>query len=211
MVEALANGARAIIPTASTEEAVRLASSLGRKETLLCGERKGLKVQGFDLGNSPAEFNAKVVGGKQLVMSTTNGTRAFLAAEDSSRVLAASFLNLSAVVEAVRQEESLLIVCAGKDDRFSLDDALCAGKLIGRLAELEPAELVLNDAARMVADLASLHEVDVEFLASTAAGMALMEVGLERDLEVCASRDRYSLVPEMRDRRIGLAIPKGRI
>jgi 2-phosphosulfolactate phosphatase len=210
MVEALANGARAIIPTASTEEAVKLASSLGRKDTLLCGERKGLKVQGFDLGNSPAEFTGNVVGGKQLVMSTTNGTRAFLAAEDSDRVLAASFLNLSAVVATVREEASLLIVCAGKEDRFSLEDALCAGLLIRRLADLEGADFVLNDAARMVADLASLHEVDAEFLASTAAGNALLEVGLERDLEVCASLDRYSLVPEMRDRRIGLAIPKER-
>lgn len=205
MVEALANGARAIIPTASTEEAVKLASSLGRKETLLCGERKGMKVQGFDLGNSPSEFAPNVVGGKQLVMSTTNGTRAFLAAEDSHRVLAASFLNLSAVVKAVREEVDLLFICAGKEDRFSLDDALCAGYLIERLEQLEPAGFTLNDAARMVRGLASLHEVDAGFLASTAAGRALVEVGLERDLEVCASLDRYSLVPEMRDRTIGLA------
>ena len=210
MVEALANGARAIIPTASTEEAVKLSSSLGRKDTLLCGERKGLKVQGFDLGNSPAEFTATVVAGKQLVMSTTNGTRAFLAVEDSSRVLAASFLNLSAVVEAVGNEDGLLIACAGKEDRFSLDDALCAGHLIRRLVDLESADFMLNDAARMAADLASLHEVDADFLASTAAGKALSEVGLGRDLQVCASLDRYRLVPEMRDRRIGLAISQER-
>jgi 2-phosphosulfolactate phosphatase len=210
MVEALANGARAIIPTASTEEAVKLSSSLGRKDTLLCGERKGLKVQGFDLGNSPAEFTATVVAGKQLVMSTTNGTRAFLAVEDSNRVLAASFLNLSAVVETVGKEDGLLIACAGKEDRFSLDDALCAGLLIRRLAELESTGFMLNDAARMAADLASLHKVDADFLASTAAGKALVEVGLERDLQVCASLDRYRLVPEMRDRRIGLAVPQER-
>ncbi|MBT8397581.1 MAG: 2-phosphosulfolactate phosphatase [Gemmatimonadetes bacterium] len=101
LVEALANGAKAIFPTLSTEEAVKLASSLGREDTLLCGERKGLKVEGFDLGNSPAEFTAEVVGGKQLVMTTTNGTRAFAAVEAADRVLAASFLNLSAVVEAL--------------------------------------------------------------------------------------------------------------
>ena len=210
MVEALANGARAIFPTASTEEAVKLASSLGRGDTLLCGERKGLKVQGFDLGNSPTEFTSNVVGGKQLVMSTTNGTRAFLAAEGSTRVLAASFLNLSAVVKAVREEESLLIVCAGKENRFSLDDALCAGSLLTALTALEPVDLLLNDAARMVLDLASLHEVDADFLASTAAGRALAEVGLERDLDVCAVRDRYTLVPEMRSRKISLPLSKER-
>jgi 2-phosphosulfolactate phosphatase len=210
MVEALANGARAIIPTASTEEAVKLASSLGRADTLLCGERKGLKVEGFDLGNSPVEFKESVVRGKQLVMSTTNGTRAFLAAEDAARILAASFLNLSAVVEAVREEGSLLVICAGKEDRFSLDDGLCAGMLIRRLAELESADFLLNDAARMVSDLASLYVVDAEFLASTAAGKALVEAGLEKDLQVCASLDQYRLVPEMRDRRISLALPKER-
>ncbi len=64
LVEALANGARAIFPTVSTEEAVKLASSLGREDTLLCGERKGLKIEGFDLGNSPAEFTPEVVAGK---------------------------------------------------------------------------------------------------------------------------------------------------
>lgn len=210
MVEALANGARAIIPTASTEEAVKLASSLGRADTLLCGERKGLKVEGFDLGNSPAEFTADVVRGKQLVMSTTNGTRAFMAAEDSARVLAACFLNLSAVSAALREEDNLLMICAGKEDRFSLDDALCAGNLIRTLGNLDPTELILNDAARMALDLSLAHPVDAEFLASTAAGKALVEVGLESDLELCASLDRYSLVPEMRERRIGLPSSKER-
>ena len=65
IVEALANGAKAIYPTESTEEAVRLASSMGREDTLLCGERKGLKIEGFDLGNSPREYTADVVGGKK--------------------------------------------------------------------------------------------------------------------------------------------------
>ena len=76
IIEALANGARAIFPTESTEEAVRLASSLGREDSLLCGERKGEKIEGFDLGNSPAEFTREVVEDKKLVMSTTNGMRA---------------------------------------------------------------------------------------------------------------------------------------
>jgi 2-phosphosulfolactate phosphatase len=85
MTEALANGARAIYPTASTEEAVRLAQSLGRDDTLLCGERKAAKVEGFDLGNSPSEFTSAAVRGKRLVMSTTNGTRALLAGTESYR------------------------------------------------------------------------------------------------------------------------------
>ncbi len=202
VVEALANGAKAIFPTVSTEEAVKLASSLGREDTLLCGERKGLKVEGFDLGNSPGEFTPAMVGGKQLVMTTTNGTRAFAAAEGADRVLAASFMNLSAVVEALEGVSSLVVVCAGRENRFSLDDALCAGALLNRLASASEKEMELNDAGRVALALPTLHPVTVEFLRSTAAGKNLVGVGLGEDLELCASLDRHSLVPEMKDRRI---------
>ena len=204
LVEALANGARAIFPIVSTEEAVKLASSLGREDTLLCGERKGLKVEGFDLGNSPSEFTAAVVEGKQIVMTTTNGTRAFVAAEGADKVIAASFMNLAAVSEALNGVHSLVIVCSGRENRFSLDDALCAGMLIRALEEGGEEELDLNDAGRVVRDLASNYTVDVEFLRSTAAGKALVDAGLAADLELCASQDRHTLVPEMRERRISL-------
>ena len=209
LVEALANGARAIFPTISTEEAVKLASSLGREDTLLCGERKGLKVEGFDLGNSPAEFTAEVVRGKQLVMTTTNGTRAFFAAEGADRVLAASFMNLSAVAKALDGVADLVIVCSGRENRFSLDDALCAGVLVQTLEKGLEEGLELNDAGRVVRDLASKYTVDADFLRSTAAGQALVKVGLEGDLDLCASLDRYSLVPEMRERRIKIPLRQG--
>jgi len=205
IVEALANGARAMFPTVSTEEAVKLASSLGREDTLLCGERKGLKVEGFDLGNSPAEFTADVVEGKQLVMTTTNGTRAFVASEGADRVFAASFMNLSAVTEALEGTSRLVIVCSGRENRFALDDALCAGLLVRNAIGDNLEGCQLNDGARVAADLAEKYTVDAGFLRSTAAGNALLGVGLESDLELCASLDRHALVPEMRDRRISVA------
>ncbi len=209
VAEALANGAKAIFPTVSTEEAVKLASSLGREDTLLCGERKGLKVEGFDLGNSPGEFNSGMVKGKQIVLTTTNGTRAFASVEGAARVLAASFMNISAVVEALEGVEDLVVVCSGRENRFSLDDALCAGMLITSLSSGLPGEVDLNDAGRVAADLAGIHEVDVEFLRSTAAGKNLLNIGLEEDLELCASIDRHSLVPEMKEKRITLPPREG--
>jgi 2-phosphosulfolactate phosphatase len=205
IVEALSNGARAIFPTPSTEEAVKLASSLGRGDTLLCGERKGLKVEGFDLGNSPNEYTEEVVGGKQLVMSTTNGTRAFISAEAADRILAASFMNLTAIAEALDGVSDLVIVCSGRENRFALDDALCAGMLVHLLSERREEELEFNDGGRVVWDLASKYSVDVEFLRTTAAGKNLLSIGLEGDLEICASVDRHALVPEMKDRTIALS------
>lgn len=204
VVEALANGARGIFPTTLPEEAVKLASSLGREDTLLCGERKGLKIEGFDLGNSPKEFVADVVEGKQLVMTTTNGTRAFLAAEDADRVLAASLLNLSAVARVLNGVEALTIVCAGREGRFSMDDALCAGLLLKKLMKSDGVEVRGNDAARAVLDLAEKYLPDEAFLRSTRAGRALEGIGMDGDLAFCALLDRHAIVPEMKERRIGL-------
>lgn len=211
IVEALANGARAIYPTLSTEEAIRLANSLGREDTLLCGERKGLKVEGFDLGNSPREFRRDAVAGKRLVMSTTNGTRAFLAAHGARRTLSLSLLNLSAGAAAVREAERLAVICAGKEGRFSLDDAVCAGLLVRILASWsEGAVLRMNDQSRAALAFAEAFPADAEFLATTAAGAALVDIGLEEDLEVCAHVDRHDLVPEMHDRMIRLPAAAGR-
>jgi 2-phosphosulfolactate phosphatase len=208
IVEALASGAGAIYPSASTEDAIRLANSLGREDTLLCGERKGLKVEGFDLGNSPREFTPERVKGKRLVMSTTNGTRAFLAAQPADRVVALTFPNLTTVAEAVAGADTLTLICAGKEGRFSLDDALCAGLLLRELASGahgEIADFELNDQARAALSFADAFPTDAPFLRRTAAGAALVEIGLDDDLHICAERDRHALLPEMRDRTIRLA------
>jgi 2-phosphosulfolactate phosphatase len=210
IVEALANGASAICPTVSTEDAIKLAHTLGRDETLLCGERKGLKVDGFHLGNSPREFTREKVAGKRLVMSTTNGTRALWAAQDARRTLVLSFLNLKAVAREVADVPSLALVCAGKEGRFSLDDAFCAGLLVRELAtvlgESGPGSLVLNDQSRAALSLTEAFTLDEAFLRQTAAGAALVEIGLAEDLESCTRKNRYALVPEMKDRIIRLPV-----
>ena len=205
MVEALANGARGIYPTSSTEEAVKLAQSLGRDDTLLCGERKGEKVEGFDLGNSPREFTRDAVGGKRLVMSTTNGTRAFEVAQDGARLLACAFTNLGAVARAVAADAQLVVICAGRDDQFSLDDALCAGHLIGKVIDSAAEEPDLNDAARAARILAASRKPTRKLLSETWGGKALIEIGLGPDLDACAEVDRHDVVAELRDGAVTMA------
>jgi len=203
IVEALANGARAIFPTRSTEDAVKLAASLGREDTLLCGERRGVKVEGFDLGNSPGEFTEEVVDGKKLVMSTTNGTVALTAAPEAKRVIACALTNLGAVAEALRGDDHVVVVCAGRQRGFSIDDAVCAGHLLIRLQGAEDAEaLELNDGAAAAVVLGRAITPDVAFLSGSLAGRALESIGLEADLEVCAAIDRHRVVPEMRDQSL---------
>lgn len=204
MVEALANGARAIYPTSGAEDAIKLATSLGREDMLLCGERRGLMIEGYDLGNSPREFTPERVSGRPLVMNTTNGTRAFLAVAGAERVVAASFLNLAAVVDAVADAESLVLVCAGREGRFSLDDAVCAGSILRRVRERSGDFDDLDDGARAALALAETVSVDASFLAGTTAGKALVDVGMKADLATCADVDRHAVVPVMHDRIIRL-------
>lgn len=202
IIEALANGARAIYPTESTEEAVRLASSMGRDDTLLCGERKGRKVEGFDLGNSPREFDRDTVEGKKLVMTTTNGTRALAVGAEGARLLPCAFTNLGAVAVEVAGHDHVVIICAGREDRFSLDDALCAGHLIQRMIADTESDHELNDAARAVRALASARKPTRKFLGLTAGGASLAEIDLAGDLDICADVDRHDIVVYMKDQAI---------
>ena len=202
IIEALANGARSILPTDTTEEAVRLASSLGREDTLLCGERKGRKVEGFDLGNSPREFTREVVDDKKLVMSTTNGTRALRSGQEGARLLPCAFTNLGAVATEVANDDHLVIICAGQEDRFSFDDVLCAGHLIRRVLAAHVGEPVLNDASWAARTLASARKPTQKFLSAAAGGAALFEIGLEDDLAICADVDRHDIVVQMSENTI---------
>lgn len=204
IVQALASGAKAIYPVGGVEEAARLASTLGREDTLLCGERRGLKIEGFHLGNSPAEFTPERVAGQRLVMSTTNGTRAFQAAQPAGRILVGSLLNLGAVARAAADAQGLVVLCAGREGRFSLEDALCAGLLLDRIEAERGEEPQLDDAARATRLLASSVRPDPAFLRTVAGGESLVAIGLEDDLEHCARLDVHDIVPEMRDRVIRL-------
>jgi 2-phosphosulfolactate phosphatase len=201
IVAALAAGAQALYPVDSTEEAIKLVTSLGRADTLLAGERKGLKIEGFDLGNSPREFTPEAVDGKKIVMTTTNGTRALVAASAADRVVVASMLNLSAVARSLAGASHVAVVCAGKEGRFAIEDALCAGMLLARLAG--GAELELADAGRAALALAGQFGADAGFLSGTAAGRALAEIGLAEDVDWCARVDVHDFVPELVDRVIG--------
>lgn len=204
ILEALSNGARAVCPALTPEEATVLAQRVGRRETLLCGERKGTRIDGFDLGNSPLEFSEERVSGKLLAMTTTNGTTALLAVAGARQVLLGSLLNLGAVADRLAEEaEPVVVVCAGQEGRFALEDGACAGLLILALRD-RLKRLATNDAGAAAAALAKPYRrrSPVALLRRSAGGRALVALGLAEDLEFCSQVDRLSLVPELRDRQI---------
>lgn len=214
IVEAMAHGACSVAPFAAVGDAAASARAAARagEDVALCGEQGGLRIDGFDLGNSPREFSPDAVAGKHLFMKTTNGTDAFLAVAEAKRVLAAAFVNMNAVASRLADDGAdVLVVCAGKDGAFALDDAVCAGHVLRSLeAKLarEGRALALDDGAEAARDLAGARGVSAEMLAATAAGKALARVGLADDLAVCSDADRHAVVPEVRGGAIVAVAPE---
>jgi 2-phosphosulfolactate phosphatase len=120
-------------------------------------------------------------------------------------VLVCAFTNLGAVAAAVADDETLVVVCAGHGDRFSIDDALCAGHLVRRVVENGAENLELNDAAHAARALAEEFNPDRAFLERTGAGRALADIGLAGDLDICGEVDRHDIVPMMRNQAITLS------
>ena len=203
---AIRNGARAVVPAASTEEALRIANSIGRDQVLLAGERHGVRMEGFDLGNSPAEFSSDVVGDRTLIMATTNGTRALLALAAAPMVFIAAFVNLGAVARRIVAANNPLVVCAGREGMVSVDDALCAGHLVQawlNKRKNQSRKADLGDGAVAALSLARDNgPVTTQFLRNTAAGRALERIGLGTDIELCSKVDTIREVPVLLDRQI---------
>jgi 2-phosphosulfolactate phosphatase len=207
IVEALAAGAKILYPVATIEEAIGLARTLGRDEVLLAGERKALPIEGFDLGNSPGDFSAERVGGKTIVMSTTNGTIALTAAAGGGRVIVGAWTNFQAVVdELVRTEAEPVFLCAGRERAFGLEDAVCAGQMAAAVMKALPeAEWEMNDGAVAALALAEEFPDPAKLFPHTAAGRAIMEAGLGEDLAYSAQTDLRDVLPVLQDRQIILA------
>jgi 2-phosphosulfolactate phosphatase len=205
IVTALANGAKAVVPAATSEEAVRLTANLERNGYLLAGERRSLKIEGFQLGNSPREMTADVVGGKTIYLATTNGTPALVAAQGAHAVLVGAAVNFKAVTERARQlfleRGELAVICAGRDRQFALEDAYMAGRLVGAVKRGH-RKTVLNDAAEVALSLTTRYKNWLAALERTAAARQLHEVDLGEDVAFAAKPDRFDTVPIYVDRRI---------
>jgi 2-phosphosulfolactate phosphatase len=198
IVHALAAGCAAVIPCAEVDEAKEAAAELRPGKVLLGGERGGVLIPGFDLGNSPREYTAKACKKATLVFTTTNGTRAIVRAAEAERVLIAAFVNYSAVCELLRTDaRPVHIVCAGREGEPGLEDTLLAGAIVDFLCDEQ--EVNLNDSARMAWDTFENHGRVLRGALEVAThGAHLIELGYDADIRVAADVDRFYLVPELR-------------
>ncbi len=218
LVTALAAGAREVRPAATPREARvrydRLAAARGGTEGLLLGgERMGLRIEGFDLGNSPLEYTPERVSGKTIFFTTTNGTRTLRRAAGTRtggggarRVLVAAFLNATAVAkEVLSAEGDVVLCCAGTRGGFSLEDILLAGFIAAHLERNAP--FVFRDLARAAAALyRSMAGEDGRDLARAVAAADharhLTALGFGDDIVLCATLDTTDIVPEYRRGRV---------
>lgn len=203
IVTALANGARAVMPVATIEEAFRY-RELYDRDVLLAGEERGQPIEGFDLYNSPRLFTAEVVRGKKIVLRTTNGTQAIAGLKGKARaVLAASFVNLSAVARYVAEHfmgAPVLIVCGGWRGHLNLEDTTCAGAILHRLGEGSQLDFVGDEpvVALWLWERA-VEEGLEEFLKKGTHWRRLTQLGWGEDLSWCLRRDVYPHVVQLRD------------
>jgi 2-phosphosulfolactate phosphatase len=167
----------------------------------LGGEREGIKIEGFDLGNSPREYKRKAVKDKTIIFSTTNGVKTLEMVKSAYRIIIGSFLNLQAVCNyCANYKGDILIICAGKEGRFSLEDAACAGMIINSLRDVFPVvcqEADANFTAQLLYEKFSNNILEI--LQKSQHGRYLESISLDEDLKFCSQLDLFHIVPISRD------------
>jgi 2-phosphosulfolactate phosphatase len=210
MVAALARGAKAILPAAGADDALKLAQNLARESVLLAGERRSERIPGFALGNSPQEMTPDAVAGKTLIMTTTNGIPAVLAADGGRPVLIGAAVNFEAATEAARRAfeaaGELTILCAGQEKGFALEDAYAAGRFVEAIVPGKLRRgLEVTDAVIAARELVRKFGSDwKKAVTASAHARYLRERDFAKDVAFAAEPDVFPLVPVYADRRITL-------
>jgi 2-phosphosulfolactate phosphatase len=196
IITAISNGCRRVLPVAEIYEAKALAVRLSPEPVLLCGERNARMISGFDLGNSPAEYQKERVAGRSLIFCSTNGSRALVLAGRAKRAVVGSFANLSAAVEKFKGEKKIVLLCAGRLGDLSLEDTACGGAFVEALLKVGAENWKLTDSAAAAKALFLHHAADLYAMAlSSEHGSYLAHIGAKEDVKQCVQRDTHSTLP----------------
>jgi 2-phosphosulfolactate phosphatase len=201
IVHAMCEGALEILPVATVEEAFQTAKAFPRGSVLLGGEKESEKIPGFDLGNSPREYAAEKVKEKKLILTTTNGTKAFHFVSSGKEILVGSFFNIGAVAQrCLELDGDLLIFPSGDEGNFSLEDTICGGMLIELIEQKARKSISLTDASYSAQILYQKFKDNLlEAFHLSRHGAELIDRGFEDDLAYCAQIDITNVVPIFRD------------
>jgi 2-phosphosulfolactate phosphatase len=196
IIAALKNGAKEIVPVATVEFAVKLSGGIFGGQTLLGGERNTKKIEGFALGNSPPEYTGEVVNGKTIVFYSTNGSRAIVKAKYSRNNFICSFNNISVLANHLKElDQDITVLCAGNNNFFSLEDALCAGKLILELTGGRKKNELTDSSVAAITLFKNFGKDIYKTLVETVHGQLLMKNGYSEDLKACSELNNVDIIP----------------
>lgn len=189
---AFENGVKSIIPVLTVEEARDYKS----KGYLAAAERNGEIVEGFDIGNSPFSYMKPEVVGRDVVLSTTNGTKALTKAVEANEIIIGSFLNLNAVCEyLIKANKDVILLCAGWKDRYNLEDTLFAGAVAYNLKN-ESCFTGFSDSSLSAIGMYEKAKGNLnEFLKESSHRNRLARLNLEKDIDYCLQESIIDLVP----------------
>jgi 2-phosphosulfolactate phosphatase len=208
ILHALHAGAREVVPLVDVDAARKAAETIEPEKRLLGGERGGMPIEGFDLGNSPQDYTPERVAEKTILFTTTNGTRAIEVASAAAEVVPAGFVNAAAVVDHLETRERIDIICAGTNGKYTEEDLLLAGLLVERITREDPLAFRFNTQAITVCEqwrrtlplpkILGHEPIPPEtlngILRKSTGGKNLVKIGLARDILVASQVDRLNVL-----------------
>lgn len=199
MCAAFDNGVLSIIPVPTVEEALQYKN----KGFLAGAERMGQIVEGFDFGNSPFSFMNEELRGKEIVLTTTNGTKSLDVAKDADTVVVGSFLNLTALSSWLsKQDKNILCLCSGWQDKFNLEDTICAGAISDFL--ISTGNFISVEDSSIAAKYLFLSAKDnyLGYLKSSSHRRRLKHLNLNEDIKYCLTPDQTDVIPILKNGKL---------
>lgn len=196
---AFQNGVKSVIPVSTLDEAI----SYQEKGYLVGAERKGEIVDGFDFGNSPYSYMQDELKNREVVLSTTNGTKAINIAKDAKQVLIGSLNNLDALCEFLENKnEDVLCLCSGWQNKFNLEDTICGGAIANFL--ISTGKFTSNDDSTIAAKYLYLSAKDnyFGFLKSSSHRRRLKNLNLNRDIKYCLTPNKTKVIPVLKNGKL---------
>ncbi len=197
---AFETGVKAIIPV----ESIELAREWKAKGFLVGAERNGEKIEEFDFGNSPYDYMDPALKGKEIVLTTTNGTRAFnLAAREGYKVVSASFVNVTAVSEWLAdQDRDVIIICSGWKGRYNLEDSMCAGAIIDMLSQHEQFNDYSDSALASKYLYQGAKDDTFKFLRNSSHRKRMKRLNMKEDIRYSLTPDQSKIIPILNGDRL---------
>lgn len=199
---AFMNGCREVIPYLTVEQAREKSAEFKSGQCVLGGERRAVKIEGFDLSNSPLEYTENIIKDKTVIMTTTNGTRTLTECSKAKRVFVGAMINGKAVAKKlIELGEDVVIVNAGTNGQFSMDDFICAGYMINEMLKMS-SKLYLTDIAK-TANYIYENNAGIESFIKGARHYGVMkDLNLMDDISYCMKKNITDIVPEYKDGHI---------